>query len=431
MEDNMKPYREMSKDELTQQKAELTRQFEDAKKMGLKLDMSRGKPTVAQLDMTMGLMDVLNSDSDMTTMDGVDARNYGLMDGIIEAKHLMADVMSVPAENVIVYGNSSLAIMYDAISRSVTHGVMGSTPWCKLDQVKFLCPVPGYDRHFAITQHFGIEMILIPMTPEGPDMDLVEKYVNEDPAVKGIWCVPKYSNPQGISYSDETVRRFAALKPAAEDFRIYWDNAYAIHHLYEDKQDQILEILSECEKAGNPDMVYEFCSTSKITFSGSGIAAMASSPANLADVKKSLTLQTIGYDKVNQLRHTRYFKNVEGMMAHMKKHADILRPKFEAVLSVLDQELGGLGIGEWTRPLGGYFISFDAMEGCAKEIVAKCKEAGVVLTGAGATFPYGKDPKDSNIRIAPTYPTSEDMAKATDIFVLCVKLVSVEKLLQA
>lgn len=431
MEDNMKPYREMSKDELTQQKAELIKQFEDAKGMGLKLDMSRGKPTSAQLDMTMGLMDALNSDSDMMTMDGIDTRNYGLMDGIIEAKHLLADVMSVPAENVIVYGNSSLSIMYDTISRSVTHGVMGSTPWGKLEQVKFLCPVPGYDRHFAITQHFGIEMILIPMTPDGPDMDLVEKYVNEDPAVKGIWCVPKYSNPQGISYSDETVRRFAALKPAAEDFRIYWDNAYAIHHLYEDKQDQILEILSECEKAGNPDMVYEFCSTSKITFSGSGIAAMASSPANLADIKKTLTLQTIGYDKVNQLRHARYFKNVEGMMAHMKKHADILRPKFEAVLSVLDRELGGLGIGEWTRPLGGYFISFDAMEGCAKAIVEKCKEAGVVLTGAGATFPYGKDPKDSNIRIAPTFPTSEEMAAATDIFVLCVKLVSVEKLLQA
>ena len=427
----MRPYREMSKDELTEQQAELTKQFEDAKGMGLKLDMSRGKPTSAQLDMTMGLMDVLNSDSDMMTMDGVDTRNYGLMDGIIEAKHLLADVMSVPAENVIVYGNSSLAIMYDTISRSVTHGVMGSTPWCKLEQVKFLCPVPGYDRHFAITEHFGIEMILIPMTPAGPDMDLVEKYVNEDPAVKGIWCVPKYSNPQGISYSDETVRRFAALKPAAMDFRIYWDNAYAIHHLYEEKQDQILEILSECEKAGHPDMVYEFCSTSKITFSGSGIAAMASSPANLADVKKTLTLQTIGHDKVNQLRHARYFKNVEGMMAHMKKHADILRPKFEAVLSVLDRELGGLGIGEWTRPLGGYFISFDAMEGCAKAIVEKCKEAGVVLTGAGATFPYGKDPQDSNIRIAPTFPTSEDMAKATDIFVLCVKLVSVEKLLQA
>lgn len=427
----MKPYKEMSKEELTQQKEKLTKQFENAKGMGLKLDMSRGKPTPAQLDMTMGLMDVLNSDSDMMTMDGVDTRNYGLMDGIIEAKHLLADVMSVPAENVIVYGNSSLSIMYDTISRSVTHGVMGSTPWCKLDQVKFLCPVPGYDRHFAITQHFGLEMILIPMTPAGPDMDLVEKYVNEDPAVKGIWCVPKYSNPQGISYSDETVKRFAALKPAAEDFRIYWDNAYAIHHLYEDKQDQILEILSECEKAGNPDMVYEFCSTSKITFSGSGIAAMASSQANLADIKKTLTLQTIGYDKVNQLRHARYFKNLEGMMAHMKKHADILRPKFEAVLSVLDRELGGLGIGEWTRPLGGYFISFDAMEGCAKAIVEKCKEAGVVLTGAGATFPYGKDPKDSNIRIAPTFPTSEEMAAATDVFVLCVKLVSVEKLLQA
>lgn len=431
MEDTMKPYKEMSKEELTQQKEKLTKQFENAKGMGLKLDMSRGKPTPAQLDMTMGLMDVLNSDSDMMTMDGVDTRNYGLMDGIIEAKHLLADVMSVPAENVIVYGNSSLSIMYDTISRSVTHGVMGSTPWCKLDQVKFLCPVPGYDRHFAITEHFGLEMILIPMTPAGPDMDLVEKYVNEDPAVKGIWCVPKYSNPQGISYSDETVKRFAALKPAAEDFRIYWDNAYAIHHLYEDKQDQILEILSECEKAGNPDMVYEFCSTSKITFSGSGIAAMASSQANLADIKKTLTLQTIGYDKVNQLRHARYFKNLEGMMTHMKKHADILRPKFEAVLSVLDRELGGLGIGEWTRPLGGYFISFDAMEGCAKAIVEKCKEAGVVLTGAGATFPYGKDPKDSNIRIAPTFPTSEEMAAATDVFVLCVKLVSVEKLLQA
>ncbi len=427
----MKPYREMSKEELAQQKAELIKQFEDAKGMGLKLDMSRGKPTSAQLDMTMGLMDALNSDSDMMTMDGMDTRNYGLMDGIIEAKHLLADVMSVPAENVIVYGNSSLSIMYDTISRSVTHGVMGSTPWCKLEQVKFLCPVPGYDRHFAITQHFGIEMILIPMTPDGPDMDLVEKYVNEDPAVKGIWCVPKYSNPQGISYSDETVRRFAALKPAAEDFRIYWDNAYAIHHLYEDKQDQILEILSECEKAGNPDMVYEFCSTSKITFSGSGNAAMASSPACLADIKKPLTLQTFGIDKVNQLRHARYFKNVEGMMAHMKKHADILRPKFEAVLSVLDRELGGLGIGEWTRPGGVYFFSFDAMEGCAKAIVEKCKEAGVVLTGAGATFPYGKDPKDSNIRIAPTFPTSEEMAAATDIFVLCVKLVSVEKLLQA
>lgn len=426
----MKPYSEMSRDELVAQRAELTKQFEDAKGKGLKLDMSRGKPEPAQLDMGMGLLDVLTSSSDMKCMEGIDTRNYGLMDGITEAKHLMADVMGVPAENVIVYGNSSLAIMYDTISRSVTHGVLGATPWCKLDKVKFLCPVPGYDRHFAITEHFGIEMIAIPMTADGPDMDLVEKYVSEDEAVKGIWCVPKYSNPAGVSYSDKTVRRFAALKPAAKDFRIYWDNAYAVHHLYEDKQDEILEILSECEKAGNPDMVFEFCSTSKITFSGAGMAAMAASSANLADAKKTLTLQTIGYDKVNQLRHARYFKNLEGVRAHMRKHAAIIRPKFEAVLAVLEKELGGLGIGEWTKPLGGYFISFDAMEGCAKAIVAKCKEAGVVLTGAGATYPYGKDPKDSNIRIAPTFPTAEEMAAATDIFVLCVKLISVEKLLQ-
>ncbi|MDE7199492.1 MAG: aminotransferase, partial [Lachnospiraceae bacterium] len=408
----------------------LEKQFADASGKGLQLDMSRSKPEPAQLDMGMGLLDALNSSSDMMSMEGLDSRNYGLLTGITEAKHLMADVMDVPAENVIVFGNSSLSIMYDMVSRSVTHGVMGSTPWCKLDKVKFLCPVPGYDRHFAITEHFGIEMITIPMTPDGPDMDLVEKYVSNDEAVKGIWCVPKYSNPQGITYSDETVRRFAALKPAAKDFRIYWDNAYAVHHLYEDRQDTLLEILGECEKAGNPDMVYEFCSTSKISFSGAGIAAMASSPANLEDIRKTLTLRTIGYDKVNQLRHARFFKNLEGMHSHMKKHADIIRPKFEAVLSVLEKELGGLEIGEWTKPLGGYFISFEAMDGCAKEIVAKCKELGVVLTGAGATFPYGKDPKDSNIRIAPTYPTAEEMAQATDVFVLCVKLVSVEKLLQ-
>ena len=426
----MKPYKEMSREELLALKAELDKQFEDAKGKGLKLDMSRGKPTPAQLDMAMDLMNALNADSDMMTENGMDTRNYGLMDGIPEAKRLMADMMGgIPAENVIVCGNASLSIMYDTVSRSMIHGVMGSTPWCKLDKVKFLCPAPGYDRHFAITQLFGIEMITIPMTPNGPDMDLVEKYVSEDPAVKGIWCVPKYSNQQGISYSDETVKRFAALKPAAEDFRIYWDNAYVVHHLYDDKQDQILEILSECEKAGNPDMVYEFASTSKVSFAGAGISAFASSKANIEDAKRFMTIQTIGYDKVNQLRHVRYFKNLDGIMAHMRKHAAIIRPKFEAVLEVLDKELGGLGIGEWTKPLGGYFISFDALEGCAKAIVAKCKEAGVVLTGAGATFPYGKDPKDSNIRIAPTYPTPEEMAEASDLFVLCVKLVSVEKLL--
>ena len=427
----MKSYKEMSKEELAALKTELEKAYEDAKGKGLKLDMSRGKPSAAQLDMTMPIMDVLNAESDLKTEAGVDCRNYGVMDGIPEAKALMGAMMGVTPEKVIVCGNASLTIMYNTVSRSVTHGVCGSTPWCKLDKVKFLCPVPGYDRHFAVTEHFGIEMINIPMTPTGPDMDLVEKYVNEDPAVKGIWCVPKYSNPQGITYSDETVKRFAALKPAAEDFRIFWDNAYGIHDLYEDDKDELLDIMTECEKAGNPDMVYIFASTSKVSFSGSGIAAIAASEKNLADIRKTMTIQTIGYDKINQLRHVRYFKDINGLRAQMKKEADILRPKFEAVISTLEAELSGLGIGEWIKPKGGYFISFNTMEGCAKAVVAKCKEAGVVLTGAGATYPYGKDPKDSNIRIAPSFPTPEEMQQATELFVLCVKLVSVNKLLEA
>ena len=426
----MKAYQELSKEELLTLQSSLQKEFEDAKGKGLKLDMSRGKPAVSQLMMGMDIMDTLTSESDMKSEEGVDVRNYGGMDGIAEAKRLMADIMGVDPSQVIVFGNASLSIMYDTVSRSVTHGVMGSTPWCKLDKVKFLCPAPGYDRHFAITQHFGIEMITVPMLPTGPDMDMVEELVSNDESIKGIWCVPKYSNPQGYSYSDETVRRFANLKPAAKDFRIYWDNAYAVHHLYEDRQDEILEILSECEKAGNPDMVFEFCSTSKISFSGAGIAAMAASKANLDFVKKSMTIQTIGYDKINQLRHVRYFKDIQGIREHMRKHADLLRPKFEAVQDVLDKELSGLGIGSWTKPNGGYFMSFQAMDGCAKAIVAKCKEAGVVLTNAGATYPYGIDPKDSNIRIAPSFPTPEEMAVATDLFVLCVKLVSVEKLLE-
>ena len=427
----MKSYKEMSKEELAALKTELEKAYEDAKGKDLKLDMSRGKPSAAQLDMTMPIMDVLNAESDLKTEAGVDCRNYGVMDGIPEAKALMGAMMGVAPEKVIVCGNASLTIMYNTVSRSVTHGVCGSTPWCKLDKVKFLCPVPGYDRHFAVTEHFGIEMINIPMTPTGPDMDLVEKYVNEDPAVKGIWCVPKYSNPQGITYSDETVKRFAALKPAAEDFRIFWDNAYGIHDLYEDDKDELLDIMTECEKAGNPDMVYIFASTSKVSFSGSGIAAIAASEKNLADIRKTMTIQTIGYDKINQLRHVRYFKDINGLRAQMKKEADILRPKFEAVISTLEAELSGLGIGEWIKPKGGYFISFNTMEGCAKAVVAKCKEAGVVLTGAGATYPYGKDPKDSNIRIAPSFPTPEEMQQATELFVLCVKLVSVNKLLEA
>lgn len=425
----MKAYKELSKNELLSLKEQLNKEYEEAKAKGLKLDMSRGKPSPAQLDMERDFLGMVISDTDVTTETGVDCRNYGLLDGIPEAKRLLAGVLGVSESNVIVFGNSSLNVMYDTVARSMILGVMGSTPWCKLDKVKFLCPVPGYDRHFAITEQFGIEMINIPMTEAGPDMDLVEKYVNEDPAVKGIWCVPKYSNPQGYTYSDKTVKRFAALKPAAEDFRIYWDNAYAIHDLYDDKKDELLEILSECEKAGNPDMVLEFASTSKVTFPGAGIAAVVASKANLDYIKKVMTIQTIGYDKLNQLRHVRYFKNSDGMKEHMKKHASIMRPKFEAVLKVLDSELSGLGIGSWTRPNGGYFISFDAMEGCAKEIVQKCKEAGVVLTGAGATYPYKNDPKDSNIRLAPTFPTLEELAMATDLFVLCVKMVSVEKLL--
>ena len=426
----MKAYKDLSKEELLTLQKQLNKEYEEAKAKGLKLDMSRGKPAASQLDMEMDFMNVLNADSILKTEAGVDCRNYGIMDGIPEARKLIGDVLGVSADNVIVFGNASLNIMYDTVARSEIFGVMGETPWCKLDKVKFLCPVPGYDRHFAITEQFGIEMINVPMTEDGPDMDMVEELVNTDPAVKGIWCVPKYSNPQGYTYSDETVKRFAALKPAAKDFRIYWDNAYVIHDLYEEKKDTLLDIISECEKAGNPDMVYEFCSTSKVTFPGSGIAALAASKANLDFIKKFMTIQTIGYDKVNQLRHVRYFKDAEGMKAHMMKHAAIMRPKFEAVFHVLESELNGLGIGSWTEPKGGYFISFDALEGCAKKIVEKCKEAGVVLTGAGATYPYKKDPKDSNIRLAPSFPTPEELAMATDLFVLYVKIVSVEKLLK-
>ena len=423
-------YNDMSKEELLVLKESLNKEYAEAKAKGLALDMSRGKPSAKQLDVSLGLLDTINSSSDLKSLDGTDCRNYGVLDGIPEAKKLMADMMGTTPDHVIVYGNASLNIMYDQISRAYTHGILGNTPWCKLDKVKFLCPVPGYDRHFAITERFGIEMINIPMSESGPDMGMVEEYVSKDASVKGIWCVPKYSNPQGYTYSEETVKRMAALKPAAEDFRIFWDNAYVIHDLYDDNKDEIADIISECEKAGNPDMVFEFASTSKVSFPGSGIAALATSANNIADIKKQLTIQTIGHDKLNQLRHVRFFKDINGLKEHMRKHAEFMRPKFEAVERVLEEELGGLGIGSWTEPKGGYFISFEAMDGCAKAIVAKCKEAGVKLTGAGATFPYGKDPKDSNIRIAPSFPTSEEMKQAADLFVLCVKLVSVEKLLE-
>ena len=426
----MTAYKDRSREELLQEKELLEAKFQEIKGKGLKLDMSRGKPSEAQLNLSMGMMDVLNSTTDLRCSVGVDCRNYGVLDGIPEAKELLADMTEVSPDNIIIYGNSSLNVMYDTVARSMTHGVCGSTPWCKLDEVKFLCPVPGYDRHFAITEYFGIKMINIPMTESGPDMDLVEQYVNNDPSVKGIWCVPKYSNPQGITYSDETVLRFARLKPAAEDFRIYWDNAYGIHHLYEDKQDNLIEILMACKQEGNPDMVFKFCSTSKVSFPGSGVAAIGASKRNIDFIKQQMTIQTIGHDKLNQLRHVRFFKDIHGMVLHMRKHADILRPKFETVLNGLKNELGGLEIGSWLEPRGGYFISFDALPGCAKAIVAKAKEAGLVMTPAGATFPYGKDPQDSNIRIAPSYPTPEELAVAVELFILCVKLVSIDKILE-
>jgi DNA-binding transcriptional MocR family regulator len=425
----MKAYKDMSKEELSTLQTKLKAQYDKLKDEGIKLDMSRGKPGADQLDLSVPMLNILNDSSSFKGADGVDIRNYGVMDGIKEMKQLFADLMECPIDHVFVYGNSSLNIMYDLVSRAMIHGIGGNTPWCKQEKIKFLCPVPGYDRHFAITESFGIEMINIPMDNNGPDMDLVEKYVNNDPAVKGIWNVPKYTNPAGVVYSDEVVRRFANLKPAAPDFRIFWDNAYAIHHLYPDNHAELLNIVTECEKAGNPDIYYELCSTSKVTFPGAGVAALITSPANLAEIKKTVTIQTIGYDKINQMRHVLFFKDAAGVNAHMEKHAKILRPKFEAVLNCLENELGGLEIGTWIRPLGGYFIAFDTMEGCAKRVVALCKEAGVVMTPAGSTYPYKNDPKDTSIRIAPTLPTTDELTKACEIFVLCVKLASIEKLL--
>lgn len=426
----MQPYVEMSTEELQELRKKLSAEYKGYQAKDLRLDMSRGKPSIEQLDLSMGMMDVLSSEDDLTCEDGTDCRNYGVLTGIREAKELIGDMMEVAPENIIIYGNSSLNVMFDTVSRSMTHGVMGNAPWCKLDKVKFLCPVPGYDRHFAITEYFGIEMINVPLLGTGPDMDLVEKLVAEDESIKGIWCVPKYSNPTGNSYSDETVRRMARLKPAAPDFRIYWDNAYGVHHLYDHDQDHLIEILAECKRAGNPDMVYKFSSTSKISFPGSGIAAIAASRNNLEDIEKQLKFQTIGHDKVNQLRHVRYFGNIHGMVEHMRLHANVMRPKFEAVVRILTEQLGGLGIASWTNPKGGYFISFDALDGCAKAIVARCKKAGLVMTGAGATYPYGKDPHDSNIRIAPSYPPLADLELAMELFALCVKIVSIDKILE-
>ncbi|MBQ7008634.1 MAG: aminotransferase class I/II-fold pyridoxal phosphate-dependent enzyme [Ruminococcus sp.] len=419
---------QMNKSELEAFKNEVEAQYNNFKSLGLKLDMSRGKPSPQQLDLSMDMMNCLSAD-DYKSENGMDCRNYGILDGIPEAKRLFADMIDVNADEVIVFGNSSLNIMFWTIQTAFTHGILGSTPWGKLDKVKFLCPVPGYDRHFAICEFFGIEMINIPMSESGPDMDMIEKLVASDDSIKGIWCVPQYSNPQGICYSDETVKRFAALKPKAADFRIFWDNAYCVHHITDDTS-RILSLLNEAKAVGNDNIAYIFGSTSKVTFSGSGVAVIGTSAENIASLKKALTVSTIGYDKINQLRHVRYFGNYDNILKHMNKHRELLEPRFNAVTETLEREITPCGeIGSWVKPKGGYFVSFNSMNGCAKRIVQLCAEAGVTLTNAGATFPYGKDPDDKNIRIAPSYPSIEELEKAMELFVICVKLASAEKLI--
>ena len=423
-------YIDMSKEELIKLREKLLAEYEEKKALGLNLSMARGKPADSQIELSMGMLNILDENTQFVGEDGLDTRNYGIISGIKEAKKLFADILDVKPSNIVIYGSASLSLMYDTISRAYIKGILGSTPWSKLDKVKFLCPVPGYDRHFTICEFFGIEMINVPMDDNGPDMDMVEKLVAEDDSIKGIWCVPKYSNPAGIVYSDEVVKRFANLKPKAADFRIYWDNAYCIHHLYADNQPELLNIVTECEKAGNPDMVYEFCSTSKVTFPGAGVSAIAASEANVAEIVKFMDAQIISHDKLNQLRHVLFFPNMDVLNAHMMKHADIMRPKFEKVLEMFESELGDTGIAAWTKPLGGYFMSFDGMEGTAKKIVSMCKDAGIVMTGAGATYPYGKDPKDSNIRIAPSFPPIDELIEACNVFIICVKIACIDKILE-
>lgn len=417
-------YLELSKAQLLSCQSELQKKYENYVNEKLKLDMSRGKPAGTQLDLVNGILDTLDS---YITVDGTDARNYGLLDGIPEAKKLFSDLLGIPVEKIIIGGNSSLNMMYDTIVRHYIFGTQGHTPWKDLPKVKFLCPAPGYDRHFAICEELGIEMINIPMHEDGPDMDLVEKLVADDDSVKGIWCVPLYSNPQGICYSDRVVERLASMKTAAPDFRIFWDNAYGVHHIY--SEEKLADIFELCEKAGNPDRPIYFFSTSKITFPGAGIALEASSLPNIREYKKHMSIQTIGPDKLNQLRTVRYLKDAEGVRSHMRKLAKELKPKFDIVLNTLERELGGTGLATWTSPKGGYFVAVDTLENCAKETVELAKNAGVKLTGAGATFPYRKDPRDTNIRIAPTYPTVEELKKAMELFCVCVQLAGVRKLL--
>ena len=425
----MASYKEMSRQELLEEKEKLQKEYDGYKAENLSLNMARGIPSKAQLELSMGLLDSVNSSTDLTGINGADYRNYGILDGIPEAKQLFADLFHVTTDQIIVGGNSSLTLMFDTISSAMAHGLLGSTPWASLPEVKFLCPVPGYDRHFGITEYFGIKMIPVEMNEDGPDMDFIEKIVERDPFVKGVWCVPKYANPTGITYSDEVVRRFANLHPAAKDFRIFWDNAYCIHHLFHEDV-QLLDILKECEKAGNPNMVYMYFSTSKITFPGAGLAGMASSKENITAIKKRMMVQSIGPDKINQLRHMKFFVNLDGLLDQMKKHAEIIRPKFEAVEKTLTEGFADSGIATWSKPNGGYFVSLNVLDGCAKKTVRLCKDAGVTLTKAGATYPYGNDPKDSNIRIAPTSPTGEELTEAMKVLACSAKLAAVQKLLE-
>lgn len=419
----------MNKADLQELADKYAQEYAGYKAMGLKLNMARGKPAPKQLDLSNGLFTALAAD-DYLDAAGNDVRNYGVLDGIQEAKELFAPIFGMEAENVVIGGSASLNLMFDTVARAFVNGVLpGATPWGKLAQVKFLCPAPGYDRHFTICEHFGIEMITVPLLSDGPDLDELERLLASDESIKGIWCVPMYSNPTGITYSDAVVKRLAALKPAAADFRIFWDNAYGVHHLDKNDHDQLLNIYPELVKQGNQDLIYMFASTSKITLAGAGISAMAASPANIAQTKKLLNSQTISFDKVNQLRHVRFFGDIQGLYAHMEKHAGILKPKFQVVLKALQENLAEYNCAQWENPKGGYFVSVNTLEGCAKRVVELCKEAGMVLTGAGATFPYGKDPLNRNIRIAPSYPTVEELEKAMELFCLCVKIASVEKLL--
>ena len=422
-------YLDLSKQELEKEYGNLVKRFEEIKGMGLNLNMARGKPGKEQLDLSLPMLDTINSKSDFIGEDKMDCRNYGLLNGITECRKLFADILGVDAENVIVGGSSSLNMMFDTISCFMTApAVEGCKPWYEVKNRKFLCPVPGYDRHFGITQYYGFELIPIPMDDNGPDMDMVERLVSEDDSIKGIWCVPKYSNPAGITYSDEVVKRFAALKPAAKDFRIMWDNAYCVHDVT-DTPDELLSLMAECRKTGNVDLPIMFTSTSKITFPGSGVAAMAASDNNMKVIKNRYQYQVISYDKMNMLRHARFFGDLNGVKEHMKLHKAVLKPKFEIVLNALESQLKETGTADWTNPNGGYFVSVDVLEGTAKEVVRLCKEAGVVLTGAGATYPYGKDPKDSNIRIAPSFPPNDELKEAMDVFCICAKLAACAKIL--